>query len=86
MLEGFVICLGIPGEVEEIIKEDEFERMALVDFSGVKKEVNLSYLPEAEVGDYVIVHAGCAISIVDPEEARETFKYIEELGAIASNS
>lgn len=60
--------------------------MALVDFSGVKKEVNLSYLPEAEVGDYVIVHAGCAISVVDPEEAEETFRYIEELGEVAPNS
>jgi len=71
--------LGIPGEVEEIILEDEVERLARVNFAGVKKKVTLTYLPEAEPGDYVIVHAGCAISVIDEEEAEETLRYLEEI-------
>lgn len=77
--EELTICLGIPGKVEEIIREDEVERLGLVDFSGVEKEVTLTYLPEAEPGDYVIVHAGCAISVVDEKEAKKTLEQVDEL-------
>ncbi len=73
------MCLGIPGEIEEIGGEEELKRTARVSFGGVKKEVNLAYLPEAKEGDYVIVHAGFAISKLDEEEARETLQYLEEI-------
>jgi hydrogenase expression/formation protein HypC len=55
-------------------------RMSKVDFGGIAREACLEYLPEAEVGDYVLVHAGFAISKVDPEEAARTLQLLEELG------
>ena len=73
------MCLGIPGQIEEITGDDELKRTARVSFGGVIKEINLAYLPEAEEGDYVIVHAGFAISKLDEEEARETLQYLEEI-------
>lgn len=75
------MCLGIPGRLEE---RTEVAGLAMgrVDFSGVSKEVCLSFLPEAEVGDYVLVHVGFAISRIDPEEAERVFRLLEELGEI----
>jgi len=58
------------------------ERMGKVSFSGVLKEVNLAYVPEADIGDYVIVHAGFAISKVDEKEAEEVFNYIKQIEQI----
>lgn len=69
-----------------ITGEDPLTRMGKVDFGGVLKEASLAYVPEAKVGDYVIVHVGFAISIVDEEEAQKVFEYlrqIEELGDLA---
>ncbi|MGM0381624.1 MAG: HypC/HybG/HupF family hydrogenase formation chaperone, partial [bacterium] len=80
----FIMCLGIPGEIEEIKQEDELKRTARVSFGGVKKEINLAYLPEAEPGDYVIVHAGFAISKLDEQEAEETLHYLEEIEEAAA--
>jgi len=79
----FFMCLGIPGEIEEITGEDELKRSARVSFGGVKKEVNLAYLTDVKEGDYVIVHAGFAISKLDEEEARETLHYLEEIDRAA---
>lgn len=76
------MCLALPGKIERIEGEDPLERTAKVSFGGVKKEVYLAYVPEAQVGDYVIVHAGFAISRLDEEEARQTledFRLIAEL-------
>jgi hydrogenase expression/formation protein HypC len=76
------MCLALPGKIESIDGEDSLERTAKVNFGGVKKEVYLAYVPEAEVGDYVIVHAGFAINRLDEEEARQTlddFRRIAEL-------
>lgn len=73
------MCLGIPGEVKSIV--DGTLRMGRVAFGGIVKEVCLAYVPEAEVGDFVIVHAGFAISRVDREQAARVFSYLEELGA-----
>jgi len=58
------------------------ERTGKVSFSGVLKEVNLAYVPEADIGDYVIVHAGFAISKVDEKEAQEVFNYIKQIEQI----
>jgi hydrogenase expression/formation protein HypC len=71
------MCLGIPAKVLEI---DE-NLVAKTEISGVVKEVNLEMVPEAKVGDYVIVHAGFAIQTIDEEEAKETMKLLEEFAA-----
>ncbi|MCC6552989.1 MAG: HypC/HybG/HupF family hydrogenase formation chaperone [Polyangiaceae bacterium] len=73
------MCLGIPGKVLSIVEREL--TMARVAFGGVVKEVCLAYVPEAAVGDYVIVHAGFAISRVDEQEAARVFSYLEEIGA-----
>jgi hydrogenase expression/formation protein HypC len=73
------MCLAIPGKVLTIESASE-PRMGLVSFGGVEKRVCLEWLPEAGVGDYVIVHVGFALSKVDEEEALETLKLIKELG------
>ena len=62
--------------------DDPLTRAGKVDFGGILKEVNLAYTPEAEVGKYVLVHVGFAISVIDEEEAQRVFKYLEELGAL----
>lgn len=77
------MCLAIPGKITEITATlDEIFRMANVDFEGVKREVNLSMVPEAKVGDYVLVHTGLAISIVDKEEAKITFDFLKKMGEV----
>lgn len=79
------MCLAIPGRIEEITNEDELMRMGRVDFSGVVKEINLAYVPEAKIGDYVLVHVGFAINTIDEEEANKVFEYlrqIQELGEL----
>jgi hydrogenase expression/formation protein HypC len=73
------MCLAIPGKVMGFHEADGV-RMSRVDFGGVTREACLDFLPEAEVGDYVLVHAGFAISRVDPEEAARTLRLLEELG------
>jgi hydrogenase expression/formation protein HypC len=74
------MCLGVPGKIVEIKDcEEEINRKGKIDFSGVLKEVSLAYLPEAKLGDYVIVHAGFALSILDEKEASEVFRYLSEM-------
>ncbi len=77
------MCLAIPGKLEAISGQlDDTFRMGRVSFGGVIKEVNLSMVPEANVGDYVLVHVGLAISVVDEEEAKKTFHYLQQIGEI----
>lgn len=73
------MCLAIPGKIVEVTNEDSLTRAGKVSFGGVVKEVNLAYVPEAGVGDYVVVHVGFAISKVDEEEAQQVFKYLEQI-------
>jgi hydrogenase expression/formation protein HypC len=75
------MCLGIPGKIVEVWGEDML-RMGKVDFGGVKRDVSLAYVSEAEVGNYVIVHVGFALNILDEEEAQETWRLLKEIGAI----
>jgi hydrogenase expression/formation protein HypC len=74
------MCLAIPGKVLDIQGDDPLLRSGRVSFAGVIKNVSLTCVPEAKVGDYVLVHVGLAISIVDPQEAEETFRYLREMG------
>lgn len=75
------MCLAIPGKIKELFPvEDPVTRSGKVSFGGIIKNVNLSMVPEAEVGDYVLVHVGVAISIVDEEEAKKTMQYLKESG------
>jgi hydrogenase expression/formation protein HypC len=77
------MCLSIPGKLIEITGElDETFRTGKVSFDGILKEVNLTLVPEANPGDYVLVHVGAAISVVDEEEAKETFEIIKQLGEL----
>jgi hydrogenase expression/formation protein HypC len=77
------MCLAVPGRVLEIMDDGDIAfRRAKVDFGGIRKEINLAYTPEAEVGMYVLVHVGFAISTIDEVEARQVFKYLEELGML----
>lgn len=73
------MCLGIPGKVVSIAGDDPFYRTGVIEFGQIRKEVSLAYTPEANIDDYVIVHAGFAIGVVDEEEAQEVFKLIEEM-------
>lgn len=73
------MCLGVPGEVKTIV--DGELRMGRVAFGGVVKEVCLACVPEAEVGDFVVVHAGFAISRIDHDAAARVFSYLEALEA-----
>jgi hydrogenase expression/formation protein HypC len=73
------MCLAVPGKLISISGED-LNRVGKVSFSGVVKEVSLAYVPEAEVGDYVIVHVGFALSVVDEVEAQRVFQYLEAMG------
>ncbi|SDK18036.1 HypC/HybG/HupF family hydrogenase formation chaperone [Microbulbifer yueqingensis] len=74
------MCLGIPGQIEQVTDSAPLERSGVVRFGGICKQVNLAYVPEAGVGDYVIVHVGFAISRVDEAEARRVFDYLAEIG------
>jgi hydrogenase expression/formation protein HypC len=75
------MCLGIPGRVTEI-RDEAGLAMGKVDFGGVRKDACLAYLPEVELGDYVIVHVGFAISRVDEAEALKTLEVLETMGVI----
>lgn len=75
------MCLAIPGKVVELY-EDHGLRMARVDFGGTVKKACLEQLPEAGVGDYVLVHVGYALSVVDPAEAERTYRFLEQLGQL----
>jgi hydrogenase expression/formation protein HypC len=73
------MCLGVPGQVVSIEQDPLGMNMGEVSFAGIKKKVCLAYTPEAEVGDYVVVHVGFAISRIDEREAREVFRFLEEM-------
>ncbi len=74
------MCLGVPGKVTVIDENSTGMKMGRVDFGGISKEVCLAYVPEVKPGDYVIVHVGFAISIVDEEQAQAVFEFLRESG------
>jgi len=76
------MCLGVPGRIEAI-HDEQGTPMASVDFGGIRKDVCLAYLPEAEVGDYTLVHVGFAITRIDEASALETLELIRSIGSLA---
>ena len=77
------MCLGIPGRVVSIEENPLGMTQGRVSFGGITKQVCLAYVPEATVGDWVVVHVGFAISRIDEEEAKEVFRFLGELGDLA---
>jgi hydrogenase expression/formation protein HypC len=74
------MCLAIPGKIEKIKpSEDPLFTTAVVQIGGVTQEVNISMIPSVKKGDYILVHVGIGISIIDEEEARKTLKMIQDL-------
>ena len=76
------MCLAVPGKIISTQGDDALSRTGRVSFGGVIKEVSLAYVPEAEIGDYVIVHVGFALSKVDEIEAERVFDYLEQMGEL----
>ncbi len=76
------MCLAVPGKVIEIQGDDPLWRSARVSFNGVVKHVSLTCAPEAKLGDFVLVHVGVAISVIDPEEAAQTYAYLRQMGEL----
>ena len=74
------MCLGIPGRIVELFEQNDLP-MGKVEFGGILKEVCLAYTPEAQLGDYVLVHVGFAISRIDEAEAQETMDLLNEIAA-----
>ncbi len=79
------MCLAIPGRISAL-HENTGVPMAKVDFGGITREACMSYLPEARIGDYVLVHVGFAISQVDEEEAARTYRYLSEMDQLSELS
>jgi hydrogenase expression/formation protein HypC len=77
------MCLAVPGRVLDSSGDDPLTRVGRVDFGGVVKEINLAFAPEAGVGDYVLVHVGFAIAVIDETEAARIFAHLEEIGELA---
>jgi hydrogenase expression/formation protein HypC len=76
------MCLAVPGKIFEINDSDELLRTAKVSFGGALKVINISFIPEAKVGDYVLAHVGFALNIIDEEEAQKTMDYLKQIGDI----
>ncbi len=77
------MCLAVPGKIVEIVEDaDPTLRRGKVDFAGVRKEVSFAFTPEARVGDYVLVHVGFALNVVDEDEARKIFETLDRMQAL----
>jgi len=76
------MCLAVPGQILTIEGEDVL-RLGRVNFGGIVKEVNLAYVPEARIGDYVVVHVGFAISVMDEHEATQVFEYLKQIDELS---
>jgi hydrogenase expression/formation protein HypC len=79
--EGRIMCLGIPGKVLETYHEDDV-LMGNVDFGGIQKRVCLEHVPEARTSDYVLVHVGFALSLIDEAEAKRVFAFLEHMNQL----
>ncbi len=75
------MCLGIPGKIIEVYETNGL-KMGKIDFGGVVRETCLAYVPEAQIGDYAIVHVGFALNLIDEDEAQKTLALLDEIGAL----
>ena len=73
------MCLAIPGKLRSMSGDDPLSRVGVVSFGGVQRDVNLAMVPEAKIGDYLLVHVGVAIGVVDEAEAKRTLEYLREM-------
>lgn len=80
------MCLAIPGRILSVSGDEPLLRSAKVDFGGVVKDVSLAYVPEAEIGDYVIVHVGVALNTVEEAEAQRTLEYLRQMDELADTA
>lgn len=76
------MCLGVPGKIIEIYEKDGL-KMGKIDFGGVTREACLAYVPEAQIGDYTVIHVGFAISQLSEEEAQQTLELLREIADIS---
>ena len=77
------MCLAVPGKILNIEGDDPLLRSGAVSFGGITKRISLACVPEAREGDYVLVHAGFALNVVDEKEAEEVFEYLRQMGDLA---
>ncbi len=78
------MCLAVPGQIESIHGNEPLTRMARVNFGGVVRDASLAFIPEAKPGDFIIVHVGCALSVIDQAEAQKIFQWIHEMRDVPS--
>ncbi|MBN1378798.1 MAG: HypC/HybG/HupF family hydrogenase formation chaperone [Gammaproteobacteria bacterium] len=76
------MCLAIPGKLLSIEGKEILQRTGKVDFGGIVKEVSLACVPDVKVGQYLLVHVGLALSVIDEEEAQQVFEYLREIGEL----
>ncbi len=76
------MCLAVPGRLLSVVGEDPLTRTGRVDFGGIVKEINLAFVPEARVDDYVLVHVGFALTVIDESEAAQVFEALREMGEL----
>ena len=80
------MCLAIPGRIVSISDDQPMMRVAQVDFGGVGKQINLAYVPQAAVGDYVLVHVGFALTVIDEAEAGQIFADLKCIAALTDTA
>jgi hydrogenase expression/formation protein HypC len=76
------MCLAVPGRIVSIAGDDPLTRTGRVDFGGILKEIQLTFVPEAQIGDHVLVHVGFAIALLEETEAARVFDHLAEIRAI----
>jgi hydrogenase expression/formation protein HypC len=76
------MCLAVPGRILSIAGDEPLMRVGRVDFGGIVKEISLAYVPEAAIGDHVLVHVGFAITVIDEAEAARVFAHLREIDAL----
>jgi len=76
------MCLAVPGQLLSVAGEDPLTRTGRVDFGGIVKEINLAFVPEARIDDYVLVHVGFALTVIDESEAAQVFEALREMGEL----
>ena len=77
------MCLGIPGKITDIYQSNGL-RMAKIDFGGVTREACLEYVPEAQIGDYTLIHVGFALNLISEQEALETLDLLRQINDLGS--